>query len=79
MLQAVCSCCLERCQKLPDEGRGPNFSKSGESSGSVSGRIVGWCLGESDMEMLARAVLRAPVGTPQVGTDAFALRAEGSR
>jgi hypothetical protein len=32
VLQAVCLSCPERCQKLPDKGRGTNCSKSGECS-----------------------------------------------
>lgn len=79
VLQAVCSSRLERRQKLPDEGRGPDFSKSQEYAGSISNPIVGWCPGQSDMETLAQAVLRAIVRTPHIGTSASGLRVDGSR
>lgn len=50
VLQAVRSSCLERRQKLPDQGRGPDFRKSQEHTGSDSNSMVGWwCPGESDM------------------------------
>ena len=46
LLQAVRSGCPERCQKLPDEGRGPNCSKSGgRGASSVSEAIAHGALG----------------------------------